>query len=68
MAKVGVMHVLGFEDFHRLFNNCLAMADRVPEHREALLEIAEAFLMLANDCIQEDAPHGQNAPTIPMTQ
>jgi hypothetical protein len=65
-----VMHTLGFEDFHKLFNESLAMADRVPEHRETLLEIAEAFLVLANDCIQDDSaeqPH-QNAPTIAMTQ
>jgi len=66
---VSVMHVLGFEDFQKLFNNCMDLADRTPpDQRDALLEIAEAFLMLANDCIRDDAPHVQNAPTIPMTQ
>ena len=63
------MHVLGFEDFRRLFENCMEMADRVPpDQRDTLLEIAEVFLVLANDCIQDDAAPGQNAPTIPMTQ
>jgi hypothetical protein len=32
---------MGFEEFYRLFERCLDLAERVgPEHRETLLEIA----------------------------
>jgi len=59
---------MGFEDFHRLFNKCLAMVDRVPpDQRDALLEIAEAFLKLANDCIKQREA-AQNARITGMTQ
>jgi hypothetical protein len=63
-----VIDVLGFEDFHRLFENCMDMLERAPpEQRDTLIEIAETFLMLANDCIWDDAEPHQTAPTILMT-
>jgi len=59
---------MGFEEFYRLFERCLDLAERVgPEHRETLLEIAEACLRLTRDREVERVP-AQNAPTTMLPQ
>jgi hypothetical protein len=65
MAMVGVM---GFEDFCRLFERCLDLAERVPpDERGTVIQIAEACLRMAAVCADNDAPE-QNAPTTSRTQ
>jgi hypothetical protein len=59
---------MGFDEFYRLFERCLVLAERVdPEDREALLEIAEACLQLAHGC-EGEHPRAQNAPTTLLPQ
>jgi hypothetical protein len=56
------------EDLHRLFQQCMQLAEELPvEHRAALLEIADQLLKLAGGKPEELGPQ-QNAPTSSRSQ
>jgi hypothetical protein len=64
------MTVMNAEDFFRLFDRCVALAEKVPpERRRVLMEIAVQCLRLAEECIYAGrAPPEPNAPTIHRLQ
>jgi hypothetical protein len=58
------------EDFFRLFDRCVALAEKVPPERSrVLMEVAVQCLRLAEECIDADrSPPELYGPTIHRLQ
>jgi len=51
-----------FDECYDLFERCMELAERHPENRTALIEIARQILLLAEECIKAGRVTARSTP------